>query len=153
MCIACPSGQKAEGSEKCVNCPFGYSGFTCKESWKLVLVIVGSVLGGLLLITLILLPIVARKYSKSSIINKNTDIGKSYISHPPANKPLVNGSLINSQATSVNRQANGLKDFANAGVPRIPRATTTSWNSGTNLEMTPNTSRERDPYVEEPVFP
>ncbi|KAA8581567.1 hypothetical protein FQN60_003148, partial [Etheostoma spectabile] len=85
-------------------------------------------------------------YSKSSIINKNTDIGKSYISHPPANKPLVNGSLINSQATSVNRQANGLKDFANAGVPRIPRATTTSWNSGTNLEMTPNTSRERDPY-------
>ncbi|XP_032358447.1 mucin-13 isoform X4 [Etheostoma spectabile] len=111
MCIACPSGQKAEGSEKCVNCPFGYSGFTCKESWKLVLVIVGSVLGGLLLITLILLPIVARK------------------------------------------QANGLKDFANAGVPRIPRATTTSWNSGTNLEMTPNTSRERDPYVEEPVFP
>ncbi|XP_028424011.1 mucin-13b [Perca flavescens] len=101
MCIACPNGQKAEGSETCVNCPFGYSGFNCKESWKLVLVIVSSVLGGLLLITLILLPIVARK------------------------------------------QVNGLSAFANAGVPRIPRAATTnSWDSRTNLEMTPNTSRQ-----------
>ncbi|XP_031170680.1 mucin-13b [Sander lucioperca] len=139
ICIACPSGQKAEGSKKCVNCPFGYSGFNCNESWKLVLVIVGSVLGGLLLITLILLPVVARKSSKkSSKMNKNADI-----SHPPANKPLVNSSLANSRATSVNRQANGLSSFANAGVPKIPRATTTnSWDSRTNLEMTPNTSRQ-----------
>ncbi|XP_028424537.1 uncharacterized protein LOC114548708 [Perca flavescens] len=144
MCIACPSGQKAEGSKKCVNCPFGYSGFNCNESWKLVLVIVGSVLGGLLLITLILLPIVARKSSKkSSKMNKNADSGKPYISHPPANKPLVNSNLANSQQTSVNRQANGLSAFANAGVPRIPRAATTnSWDSRTNLEMTPNTSRQ-----------
>ncbi|XP_078135878.1 uncharacterized protein LOC144536550 isoform X2 [Sander vitreus] len=121
MCIACPSGQKTEGSEKCVNCPFGYSGFNCNESWKLVLVIVGSVLGGLLLITLILLPVVARKSSKkSSKMNKNADIGKPYISHPPANKPLVNSSLANSRATSVNRQDNGLSPFANAGDTQDP---------------------------------
>ncbi|KAA8581568.1 hypothetical protein FQN60_003149, partial [Etheostoma spectabile] len=76
-------------------------------------------------------------------MNKNADIGKPYVSHPPANKPLVNSSLANSQATSVNRQANGLSAFANGGVPRIPRATTTtSWDSRTNLEMTPNTSRQ-----------
>ncbi|KAA8581566.1 hypothetical protein FQN60_003147, partial [Etheostoma spectabile] len=31
LCIACPSGQKAEGSKKCVNCQFGYSGFNCTE--------------------------------------------------------------------------------------------------------------------------
>ncbi|KAM7381641.1 hypothetical protein PAMA_012471 [Pampus argenteus] len=30
LCIACPSGQKASGS-KCVDCPFGYSGFNCQE--------------------------------------------------------------------------------------------------------------------------
>ncbi|XP_034716897.1 mucin-13-like [Etheostoma cragini] len=143
LCVACPSGQQAEGSKKCVNCPFGYSGFNCSESWKLVLVIVGSVLGGLLLITLILLPIVALKSSKkSSKMDKNADIGKPYISHPPANKPLVNSSFANSQATSVNRQANGLSAFANAGVPRIPRATTTSWDSRPDLEMSPNTSRQ-----------
>ncbi|TDG98025.1 hypothetical protein EPR50_G00214010 [Perca flavescens] len=136
----------ANGSFNCT-CLYNYikTDFTTKMciAWKLVLVIVSSVLGGLLLITLILLPIVARKFSKSSIMNKNADIGKPYISHPPAKNPLVNSSLANSRVTSVNRQVNGLSAFANAGVPRIPRAATTnSWDSRTNLEMTPNTSRQ-----------
>ncbi|XP_049420193.1 mucin-13-like isoform X2 [Epinephelus fuscoguttatus] len=144
MCIACPSGKKAQGSEKCVDCPFGYSGFNCRESWKLSLVIVGSVFGGLLLITVILLPIVARKSSKkSSKKDKNADTGKSYVSHPQDKKPLVNSSLGNSQAASFNGSANGLSAFTNAGVPRIPRATTNnSWDSRTNLEMTQSSYRQ-----------
>ncbi|XP_045925060.1 mucin-13-like [Micropterus dolomieu] len=137
ICVACPSGQKAEGSI-CVNCQFGYSGLNCSESWQLVLVIVGSVLGGLLLITLILLPVVASMCSKkSSKKNKNADIGKSYVSNSPAKAPLVNRGYDNNQAASLNGSA-----YASAGVPRIPRATTTSWDSKTNLEMTPSNSRQ-----------
>ncbi|XP_035515049.1 mucin-13b isoform X2 [Morone saxatilis] len=136
ICIACSSGTKADGSSKCVACPFGYSGFNCNESWQLTLVIVGSVLGGLLLITLILLPIVALKSpKKSSKKNKNGDIG-TYVTHSPAKAPLVNGN----HTASFNGQANS---FANAGVPKIPRATTnSSWDNRTNLEMTPSNSRQ-----------
>ncbi|XP_051273802.1 LOW QUALITY PROTEIN: mucin-13b [Dicentrarchus labrax] len=137
ICIACPSGTKADESSECVACPFGYSGFNCNESWQLTLVIVGSVLGGLLLITLILLPVVALKSPKKSSKkkNKNADIG-TYVTHSPAKAPLVNGN----HTAAFNGQANS---FANAGVPRIPRATTTSsWDSRTNLEMTPSNSRQ-----------
>ncbi|XP_026207652.1 mucin-13-like [Anabas testudineus] len=135
VCIACPSGQKWQDSD-CVNCPFGYSGLNCNESWQLALVITGSVLGGLLLIALIVLPIVsvkcAKKSSKSSGYEDN---GKSYVSPTPAKLPLVNG---NSQAQPVNGSG-----FVNPGVPKIPRATTTNnWDSRTNLEMTPSNSRQ-----------
>ncbi|XP_029384239.1 mucin-13-like [Echeneis naucrates] len=146
MCIACPSGQKASESE-CVDCPFGYSGFNCNSPWELVLVIVGSVLGGLLLITLILLPIVARKSpKKSSEKNRNADIGH-YVNPSPAKAPLVNGhySLPSSRAPSVNGSA-----FGNAGVPRIPRATaTSSWDRATNLEMTRSNPVGRNPRLYE----
>ncbi|XP_042254034.1 mucin-13b [Thunnus maccoyii] len=144
MCLVCPSGQKASGSE-CVHCPFGYSGLNCNESWQLALVIVGSVLGGLLLITLILLPVVACKSSKkSSEKNKVVNIGDPYVSHSSAKAPLVNSSLAISRAPSVNNgSANGLGSFANAGAPRIPRATTTSsWDRRSDLEMTPSNSRQ-----------
>uniref|UniRef100_A0A3P9B3A5 EGF-like domain-containing protein n=1 Tax=Maylandia zebra TaxID=106582 RepID=A0A3P9B3A5_9CICH len=57
MCTACPSGSRFKDNT-CVKCSFGYSGLECSENWQLILVIVGSVLGGLLLIALILLPII-----------------------------------------------------------------------------------------------
>ncbi|KAM8729352.1 mucin-13b [Acanthopagrus schlegelii] len=136
ICIACPSGKRAEGDE-CINCSFGRSGLNCSESWQLTLVIVASVLGALLLITLIILPIVALKSSKkmSPKKNKNPEIREPYVSPIPTKAPLVNDS----QAASANRSDNA---FANAGVPRIPRATTTSsWDRG-NLEMTQSSSRQ-----------
>ncbi|XP_070708281.1 mucin-13b, partial [Pempheris klunzingeri] len=143
LCIACPSGQKIQGSI-CVDCSYGYSGLNCSESWQLALVIIGSVLGGLLLITLTLLPIVAYKSSKkSSKKKKNADTGKPNVSHFPDKAPLVNGNFAKSQAAPVNGSANGPTAFANAGVPRIPRATANnSWDSRTNLEMTPSNSRQ-----------
>ncbi|KAG7227893.1 hypothetical protein INR49_013687 [Caranx melampygus] len=137
ICIACPSGKRARDSLECEDCPFGRSGFNCKETWKLMLVIVGSVLGALLLITLILLPVVALKPSKKkSKKSKNADSGD-YVSSAPVKVPLVssNSSFANSQAPAVNGSS-----FGNAGVPRIPRATSTNgWDSRTNLEMTRQT--------------
>ncbi|XP_061564746.1 protein HEG homolog 1-like [Cololabis saira] len=139
ICSACPHGEKYDGSD-CVSCPFGYTGFNCEESWKLILVIVGSVLGALLLTALILLGVVASKSPKvSSKRTKNEDFGKPYVSHSAAKSPLVNGS--NHYAAQGNGMANG--HGANLGVPRIPQATTTnSWDSRTNLEMTPSNSRQ-----------
>ncbi|KAM6898111.1 uncharacterized protein PEZ65_020196 [Lycodopsis pacificus] len=71
-------------------------------------------------------------------------MGKPYVSHTPAKQPLVNSNLGQSQAAPwiARAPANGLS-FANAGgMPRIPRATTTnSWDSRSNLEMTPSNSR------------
>nr|XP_019962149.1 PREDICTED: mucin-13 [Paralichthys olivaceus] len=142
ICVACPTGEKTVDSMHCVKCEFGYSGFNCLESWKLKLVIVGSVLGGLLLITLILLPILQLRRSpkKSNKKNEYVDIGKPYVSHPPAKSPLANGngSFINSQTPAF--QGSG---FEGAGMPRIPRATAkSSWDSRTNLEMIPSNSRQ-----------
>uniref|UniRef100_UPI003AAD83BB uncharacterized protein n=1 Tax=Centroberyx gerrardi TaxID=166262 RepID=UPI003AAD83BB len=135
ICMACPSGEKAEGGN-CVACPFGYSGLNCNESWKLILVILGSVLGGLLLITLILLAVVAFKPSKSSKKRSkkspDANIATPYVSHSPAKAPLVSNGSANGQAAHVN-----------AGVPRIPRASAgNSWDRSSNLEMTPSGSRQ-----------
>lgn len=67
----------------------------------------------------------SKKHFKAS---STADIGKPYISHSSANSPLVNGDK-------------GVP--AVAGMPRIPRATANkSWNSGSDLEMTPSGSRQ-----------
>lgn len=65
---------------------------------------------------------------KRSKAGTAADFGKSYINHPSANSPLVNGS-------------NGVP--AVAGMPRIPRATANKgWNTGSALEMTPSNSQQ-----------
>ncbi|KAF7666596.1 hypothetical protein LDENG_00100380 [Lucifuga dentata] len=128
-CTACPSGEKAT-DEGCKACTFGRSGFNCTESWELVLVIVGSLLGGLLIITLILLGVISHKSKKKSKKDENTDIGKPYISHSATKAPFVDPAKSHSA-------------FASAGVPRIPRAAASNgWDHSSNLEMTPSNSRQ-----------
>ncbi|TNN03862.1 hypothetical protein fugu_000891 [Takifugu bimaculatus] len=111
-----------------VSCPLGYSGFNCGENWELVLLIVGPVLGGLLLITLILLITVAVRSKKHRKASSTADIGTPFISHQSTKAPLINGSK-------------GVP--AVAGVPSIPRATAhNSPYSSTNLEMIPSNSQQ-----------
>uniref|UniRef100_A0A674PAG2 Uncharacterized protein n=1 Tax=Takifugu rubripes TaxID=31033 RepID=A0A674PAG2_TAKRU len=127
MCIACPSGQQFVDNE-CIDCPLGYSGFNCGENWELVLLIVGPVLGGVLLITLILLITGAVRSKKHRKASSTADIGTPFISHQSTKAPLINGSK-------------GVP--AVAGMPSIPRATAhNSPYSSTNLEMTPSNSRQ-----------
>ncbi|XP_077595670.1 uncharacterized protein LOC144211966 [Stigmatopora nigra] len=143
FCVACPSGQTPNGTRACMNCPFGYSGFNCKEVWKLALVIVGSVLGGLLLITVIVVIVLAvrtpKKTSKSSKNTKNTKM-----INGSDQDPLVTSLPTNHQVPSVKKElAKGVKPFPNGGVPKIPRATAASaWDNSTNLEMTPSNSHQ-----------
>ncbi|XP_060951388.1 mucin-13b [Limanda limanda] len=141
LCIACPSGQEAVNSSSCKPCKPGFSGLNCLEDWKQTLIIVGSVLGGLLLITLILLIILAvRSSKKSSKKSKHEDIGKPYVSHFTAKAPLANGngSYANSQIPSYHGSG-----YEGAGVPKIPRATANNnWERRSNMEMTPSNSRQ-----------
>ncbi|XP_041732432.2 mucin-13b isoform X3 [Coregonus clupeaformis] len=135
-CKACESG-KADGNV-CHDCSFGYSGLNCSESWKLILVIVGTVLGALLLVTLILLPVVARKTPKKSSSKKSSKNAEvpTYTSPYPA-KDFRASALTNGGVT------NASSGFA--GVPKIPRAmpnNNSSWDRGSNLEMTESGSRQ-----------
>ncbi|XP_047464946.1 mucin-13-like [Mugil cephalus] len=129
-CHVCPSGQKA-GDSECINCPFGYSGFNCNESWQLILVIIGSVFTALLLIAIILLPLLIRKFSKKK---SKTDTS--------SKTSLINGHSLNSHASVFDKgSATGLAVFTKNGVLRLPRATVnSSWNSTTRLEMTASNS-------------
>ncbi|XP_034563016.1 mucin-13b isoform X3 [Notolabrus celidotus] len=135
MCIACSSGKKPSGPSSCEDCPYGYSGFNCKESWKLALVVVGSVFGALLLISVIGLAVMSTRPAKKSSKKNKDEKFNSF----PAKAPLVTTTTANSRQISVNGSANG---YANAGVPRIPRATTNSLDRRTNLEMFPSNSRQ-----------
>ncbi|XP_039887386.1 protein HEG homolog 1-like [Simochromis diagramma] len=143
MCIACPLGEKLKDNE-CVKCSFGYSGFNCSENWQLILVIVGSVLGGLLLIALILLPVATQKSNKISKKSKSAEMEKPYTNLSSASQPMASNKFGHSQGVSFNRSANGHSGFQNGGVPVFPRAATTtnSWDNRTNLEMKPSNGRQ-----------
>ncbi|XP_068614119.1 protein HEG-like [Brachionichthys hirsutus] len=121
ICTSCPSGQRAVDFE-CVGCPYGYSGFNCMESWKLAVLVVGTIFGILVLLIIIILPIVVCRTSKKS---KNAD-----------EVPLVSNRVSNGHAA--------LADALNkTGVPRIPRAATTiSWDNKNNLEMTQSNDQQ-----------
>ncbi|XP_061763350.1 protein HEG homolog 1-like [Nerophis ophidion] len=147
MCVACPSGQKPNGTRHCMDCPYGHSGFNCNETWQLALVVVGSVLGGLLLISTITLIVMSCKSTektskkhKGSNAEKNHELGHSYNDK----HPLVDSLPANRQPLPVKTESadHGLKPFPSGGVPRIPRATaSTAWDNGTNLEMTQSNGR------------
>ncbi|XP_028332389.1 mucin-13-like [Gouania willdenowi] len=135
--VACPDGEYM-ADDGCKTCSFGWTGFNCRESWKLVLVIVGSVFGGLLLATSIGLIIMAVKPSKN---------GSKKAKHSGTGNPsLAKGPLINGTNGLLNKgyvPDKGKAPFPDFGVPRIPRATTdSSWDNRTNLEMTPSNSRQ-----------
>ncbi|XP_047464945.1 protein HEG homolog 1-like [Mugil cephalus] len=143
-CHACPSGQKAVNSE-CIDCPFGYSGFNCNESWQLSLVIVGSVLGVLLLMSLALLPLVTHKLSKKKLKTYSTGFfGKPYANNSASKATLINVNSVNSQGSVFDKgSANGLAAYTQDGVIRLPRAkVNNSWKSSTSLETAASNSQQ-----------
>ncbi|KAG7465401.1 hypothetical protein JOB18_010641, partial [Solea senegalensis] len=143
LCIACPSGFRAVDSETCTKCSFGRSGLNCKDSWQLALVIVGTVLGGLFIISVIVLPLVtSRSIKKKAKKNQNAESGNPYARHFPASSPAVVGD--NSQASTLN----GLTIDSDGGVT-IPRARVGESLYGMpDDEMVPGTSRQNLTPVE-----
>lgn len=134
ICIACPAGKKPKGSE-CVSCGFGRTGLNCVDDRLFIAVIVSSVLGGIMIIALIALSVVASKSKKKGSKIKEEDFGKPYQSHSFAKPPP---SYSNGQSASVKEPTNFSTTFE---APRIPRAIS-NWESKTNLEMTPSNSRQ-----------
>ncbi|XP_047465676.1 mucin-13-like [Mugil cephalus] len=144
MCRVCPTGQKAKNSE-CVNCPFGYSGFNCNESWQLTLVIICSVFSALLLIAVILQPFVIRRWSKKKSKTDNTEfVGNVFVNQSAPKGPLINGHSVNSQGSVFDKGvASGLAAYTEGGIVRLPRAkVNNTWNSNTSLEMSESNSRQ-----------
>ncbi|CAN9509235.1 unnamed protein product [Ophioblennius macclurei] len=137
-CLApCPNGQEAT-DEGCVKCKFGYSGFNCEEEWQLYLTIAGSVLGGLLLISLVVIGVLSCKNKKSLKKSRNRNTRTT-----SANRRRDSTSFDFSLTASGTTLSNGIGKTGNNQVPRIPRATTnSSSDSRTNLEMSPGNSRQ-----------
>ncbi|XP_051994912.1 mucin-2-like isoform X2 [Xyrauchen texanus] len=111
-CTVCPSGKKAQG-EKCVPCPFGYSGFNCDDSTLIALVVVACVLGGVLLIVILAVLIylcVTHRWKKS----------KEHVYNTP------------------NPAEEFTSTWSSPGIISIPRATVSASNDAndTTLEMT-----------------
>lgn len=134
LCLECPMGWKYDGF-KCVECGFGFTGSNCTDKRLFIAVIVSSVLGGLMIIALIALSVVASKSKKKGSKIKEEDIGKPYQSHSFAKPPP---SFSNGQSASIKEPTNFSTTYE---APRIPRAIS-NWESKTNLEMTPSNSRQ-----------
>ncbi|XP_048035464.1 mucin-13b [Megalobrama amblycephala] len=114
VCLACPNGQRAVGTEDCEMCPFGFAGFNCSDPNLLVVVVVSTVLGAFLIIFIVALIVVSCRKQKESSSPKE-DFSSSY-GNMELHKPT--------------------------GVPRIPRANPdASWKSN-NLEMTNSGSNQ-----------
>ncbi|XP_067226111.1 mucin-13b isoform X2 [Chanodichthys erythropterus] len=114
VCLACPNGQRAVGTEDCELCPFGFAGFNCSDSYLLVVVVVSTVLSAFLIIFIVALIVVSCRKQKESSSPKE-DFSSGY-GNMDLHKPT--------------------------GVPRIPRANPdASWKSN-NLEMTNSGSNQ-----------
>ncbi|XP_007543036.2 mucin-13b [Poecilia formosa] len=141
LCMACPSGYKAENN-KCKPCGFGRSGINCKDESKLILVIVSPILACLLVLALIALPLVVRTFKRKMSKgkeNKEKDVWKPY-TIPSLGKAPPSCSSRSSFFAYVNEPENIL---TNSGVPRIPRAKLSrSWPGKINTEISPSNSQQ-----------
>ncbi|XP_072312994.1 uncharacterized protein [Eucyclogobius newberryi] len=142
LCVACPNSYEAVG-QICKQCGFGYSGLNCKDNWQLILVIVGSLLSALLLITIIVSTVMALKTKKKLKKGKATDYAKPNLNPAPVRNPHVsNGSAVPRPTPVQASPAGGRPGFGGNVMPRIPRATANEGWDRSNLEMAPSNSRQ-----------
>ncbi|XP_013370511.1 PREDICTED: mucin-13 [Chinchilla lanigera] len=69
-CTCLPGYKKAEASNNCQKCPFGYSGMDCEDQFQLTLTIVGTILGVLVLSLGIVLVITMRSRNRKKNIEE-----------------------------------------------------------------------------------
>ncbi|XP_061912341.1 uncharacterized protein LOC133655816 [Entelurus aequoreus] len=130
-----------------MDCPYGQSGFNCNETWQLALVVVGSVFGGLLLISTIVLIVMSCKSTKKTSKKQKSRTRRritNWATPIMISTRWVDSLPANRQPPPVKTEPadHGLKPFPRRWRARIPRATaSTAWDSGTNLDMTQNNGR------------
>ncbi|XP_027886102.1 mucin-13-like, partial [Xiphophorus couchianus] len=138
LCMACPPGQKAVNNT-CKPCSFGRSGMNCEDESLLILVIVSPILGCLLVVSLITLPLIARKFKGKMSKRKEKVTWKPYIIPSFGNGP-PSCSSSGSFFTYIKEPDNIL---VNSAVPRIPRAKlSSSWSGKIGTEISPSNSRQ-----------
>ncbi|XP_053327139.1 mucin-13 [Spea bombifrons] len=110
----CGPGYKTTRDNKCTKCPFGYTGEGCKDNFKLLLVIIGSVAGALLIAlfgTIIGCSIRSRKRGKSSDRNHLLlHVGYSGSSSSPQPERLFPKVTAKADLGQVNKSANMYED-------------------------------------------
>ncbi|XP_062382395.1 mucin-13-like [Sardina pilchardus] len=91
MCGVCPSGKKADVGE-CIDCPIGYSGINCEDNYLLIVIVVSSVLGVLMVVSMSVTtyaflgkPKLKKGKKEKKDQSKGNDIGLSY------QNPMTNG--------------------------------------------------------------
>ncbi|KAL1264217.1 hypothetical protein QQF64_004572 [Cirrhinus molitorella] len=91
-CLACPNGKRAtDDSEKCEDCPTGFTGFNCNDPYLLVVIVVSTVLGALLIIFIVALIVVScrnPKGSSSSPVDFSSNYGNKEL-HKPTGVPRI----------------------------------------------------------------